>query len=306
MALNYGIKVSKQGYDTSDIDRNMVFSSKFQSMKVLSRGSGSVYDSTGRTVTIAHNLGYTPVFLVHLDTIASSTSAICPLYYDPSDTTQEYRDQHVVAWADNTNLYIKVHDDYGWDYFGTSRDGDNYGTNLDSFGYLNNALLIGNFGTGHPSDGALRVLNVTYAKNASFVKAEAGFYIWASTGSVKTLLYGIDEDNTSNFAGDPFARTKTTAYTSPTKDSGVGSGNIWRVDFTNQFAEIISRNGWSSGNAMGLFMLNNANSVGVYFGNIDSASVEDGGTWNSKSHIRVLRNDNLLNYKYTIFTNQLQ
>ena len=62
MALDYGIKISKDGYDvkTSDI-KDLVMTSKANQWKIHAQGtisfSGSGY------LTVEHNLGYTPSYL---------------------------------------------------------------------------------------------------------------------------------------------------------------------------------------------------------------------------------------------------
>lgn len=72
------------------------------------------------------------------------------------------------------------------------------------------------------------------------------------TGSpVKFDVWGIDEDNTSDFSsGNPTTRSKTSATTyfekgTPSEDQ------YTEVVVTSMFNEIVSRGGWSSGNAMG-------------------------------------------------------
>lgn len=310
MSQDYGIKVSKPGYSITDIDKNMVFSSKFQSLKVQSRGSGSMTDSGGRLITIAHGLAYVPMFMVHIDKVGgSNTSAILPLYFEPSDTNLQYRDQHVVAWADSTNLYIKAHDDFGWDYFGTNKEPGNYGFDWHGDSNYYDGIITGR-AMGYDFDSAYRFMNVNYAKNASFYKAEVGLYIYYhGGGNVQTTLKGIDVDSIDSFTSvNPFSEPRTTASTTPTLDSGLGAGSMWRVGFSDQFNEIITRSGWngSGGNHIGAIVENRSNSDGNYFGNVsDAASSEDSGTWNGKSHLRVLRDNTLLNYKYTIFKNQL-
>lgn len=55
---NYGIKVSTPGSDVLTAeDKNLVYSSKYNGMKILTHGSLSTSGS------VAHNLGYVPMFL---------------------------------------------------------------------------------------------------------------------------------------------------------------------------------------------------------------------------------------------------
>lgn len=55
---DYGIKVSKEGFDVrSAADKNLIMSSKFNMLKTKETG---VFNGAG---TQAHGLGYNPVFL---------------------------------------------------------------------------------------------------------------------------------------------------------------------------------------------------------------------------------------------------
>lgn len=64
MALNYGIKVSKVGFDVfSCADKDLIFSSKLNQFKVAGLGSTATH--------VAHGLAYNPVFFA--STQATST-----------------------------------------------------------------------------------------------------------------------------------------------------------------------------------------------------------------------------------------
>lgn len=63
---DFGIEVSQPGHDVRTASpSNLAFSSKYQTLKIHQQGSGTMTHSGGRTVTINHNLGYVPQFLVH-------------------------------------------------------------------------------------------------------------------------------------------------------------------------------------------------------------------------------------------------
>ena len=65
---DYGIKVSQPGYDVATATPSqLVFSSKYKTLKVHAQGSGAMTHTGGRTITIPHNLGYVPLFLAHMD-----------------------------------------------------------------------------------------------------------------------------------------------------------------------------------------------------------------------------------------------
>ena len=67
---NYGLKVSKIGFDVDTTQENLVFSSKFFTNKIFSTGTVNIvcttFDAgTGKYygyTTITHNLGYNPIF----------------------------------------------------------------------------------------------------------------------------------------------------------------------------------------------------------------------------------------------------
>ena len=152
---NYGIKVSKPGYDVkTSSPQELVFSSKYQTLHVHSQGSGIVYDSTGRTVTVAHGLGYIPKFLVHTQVDSSLPVIGSTNYYYivPATTTRggiepgQY-DLDVRAWADSTNLYIKYGDSFGYKYYYTGNVNNNYG--YEGVSYITGTIWNGYFsGTG--------------------------------------------------------------------------------------------------------------------------------------------------------------
>ena len=60
---NYGIKVSKSGYDVKTATiKNLVMTSGANQWKVSQKGSVS-FTADGQTKTITHGLGYTPAYL---------------------------------------------------------------------------------------------------------------------------------------------------------------------------------------------------------------------------------------------------
>ena len=63
--MDYGIKVSQAGYDVKTAtDEHLVFKPSFNLIKVYAQGSLSISGSVGY-ITITHNLGYVPQFLVY-------------------------------------------------------------------------------------------------------------------------------------------------------------------------------------------------------------------------------------------------
>lgn len=315
---DYGIKVSKPGYDVKTAAaNNLVFSSEYSTLRVKQQGSGTVKHSTGRTVTIAHNLGYVPMFLVH-STPAELWSYGGGFYQSgdyfinpvvPVVTGACHLGRGVTAYADDTNLYIEVEDDVGWDYFHPSTSvSEDYAYEYNSGGYWTDYTIVGySSSSSSAMKGAMRFNNVDISQGTSLVRAEWGFYITDRDGSsnVKTTIYGIDEDNTGAFNSGTAAtaRTKTSASSSPICDSGLGSGSLWRVGVKNQVQEIINRGGWSSGNSLGLIIEDNGTNTSE--GNLIK-DYGSGGFYCQYSSLRTMTNDDLIDYKYTIFYNKIE
>ncbi len=63
---NYGIKVSRDGYDIgSATDSQLALTSKLNIFKVKQEGSGTL--AAGANVDVTHSLGYVPHFLVFVE-----------------------------------------------------------------------------------------------------------------------------------------------------------------------------------------------------------------------------------------------
>ena len=303
---DHGIKVSQPGYDVKTATPSqLVFSSKYQTLKVKQQGSGAITDSGGRSVTIAHNLGYVPMFLVH--------SQIDPLYSSVFGSYTDYFispfrypigachvDRDVIAWADTANLYIKVRPDFGWYYSYTRCVGADYADESDG-PYATGYMYFGNWWG--REDGAIRFTNIPLNKSESFYKADLLLYIAVKGGSgdVKAKVYGINEDNTLPFdeGSEAFVRPKTTNFR--TWQTGEGAGTTVQIDIKDMVQQITGRAGWSSGNAMGWLFLDNETAEDVYIGESPASC----GFYCSPSSMRILKSNTLLNYKYTIYLNEV-
>jgi len=98
----------------------------------------------------------------------------------------------------------------------------------------------------------------------------AGLYLWTSAngkeledrdGNWSFRVYAVDEDDTGDFGGtNPFGRTHTTNYdtssNSDEPDTSAGpTGSGWKeITVTSCVNEVMSRNGWSSGNSIALLL----------------------------------------------------
>jgi len=312
---DHGIKVSKPGYDVKTADPNeLVFSSKYKTLRVKQQGSGTVTHSGGRTVTIAHNLGYVPMFLVHTTSDLGIGGAATDYYinpYDPVITGGQHLAHGVHSYADDTNLYIELEDDFGWYYRYGANDDDDFATEFEVAGPYNTGLTMTGYQVADPlwegpTNGAFRFVNVAIAQGTTIYQADLGFYIGSRAGSndVEATIFGIDVDDVDAFdVTGAFSNAKTTASANETCSSGLGATDTWNVTVTPQAQEIINREGWSSGNAMGMIIDDNGTNTSEDTYIADAAS---GGIYGYYSYLRFLLSNTLLNYKYTIFYNQLE
>ena len=96
--------------------------------------------------------------------------------------------------------------------------------------------------------GALRFDNVAIPKNSSISSAGINIKVDQRTGSgdIAVKIWGVDEDNSGT--GDPFGRTKTTAFNTHSMDPT--AGGYYGIDVGSIVEEIVSRSGWVSGNAI--------------------------------------------------------
>jgi hypothetical protein len=308
--MDYGIKVSQAGYEvTTATPSQLVFSSKYQTPKIHAQGSGTLTDSS-RTVTIAHGLGYVPLFLVH--------SQIDPQFSADYSTTTNYFispfqnsvggghvDRNVIAWADSTNLYIKVRPDFGKYFYDLSSSDINkcMAGEIEGVGNLTGEWFVGK-SSGHKLHGAVRFGNVTIAKNESIYSATINLLIGSDrggSGQVNAQFVGIDEDNTGDFDSGSTAMSRSATSAQVNSNTTQSVGDNWRVNVKSIVDEITTRAGWSSGNAMGIKFLDNGTSDGNYYD-----SLTGWGFYSSYHWLEIVRSNNLANYKYTIFKNQIQ
>lgn len=312
--MDYGIKVSQPGYDvkTASPDQ-LVFSSQYRTLRVKQQGSGVITHSGGRTITIPHNLGYVPYFLVHTTPdkvsgfLGDQNSYFIPPYV-PFIGGACHIDREIITYADDTNLYIKLGADFGYNFAGTGIvDGDYaYQYSGSGGGWIDGNFAIGDRGNPLENvDAAIRFQGVGISQGQNVLEATIGISVTERGGGevIKYILRGIDEDDTGNFnypSGYPFGRPQTSAQ-SQADASNPSVPGIEYQGVTNIVQEIVDRGGWSSGNHMGFFFFNNNTADGSWWGNGD-----DNCVYCSCSFLRVLLDNVLSNYKYTIFYNKIQ
>jgi len=288
---DYGIKVSRPGYDVKTATpEQLAFSSKYSTFKIHARDSGTVNSASGGGLaTIAHGLGYTPAFLVHVD--PGQLGRYCVAPYGTDDK------QLVYAYADSTNLYIKATANVITTDYHTNYSNEDMYTNWLGGQHM---IVQGNTNEG-ARNGAVRFRNVNIAQGTTVTSSTVYFYVenkGTGTSNLKYDFYGIDEDNTAVF-NDPFARPKTTAR-NQNNVSLPSTGNYFGITATAATNEILARPGWSSGNAIGFMMLDDASPSNVWFQEIWA---DTGGL----TYMRVVTTSQVVaDYKYTIFLNQLE
>lgn len=103
---NYGFKVSKTGYDVRTTeDKNLVFSSAFNTLKVYKKGNLSITtDGSGNATTdVTHGLGFAPAFKVFVKDGSD-------YYPDPSTVNRNFGNSFfkLHAYTDSTKLYFQA------------------------------------------------------------------------------------------------------------------------------------------------------------------------------------------------------
>lgn len=111
---------------------------------------------------------------------------------------------------------------------------------------------------------ALRFQNVTIPKGATITSAKITLYTGSlgASGSPNLKIQGIAEDNTAAFsttfgAHGPWSRGGTSSVVTGWTPTAGANTTYDSPDITSVIQEIINRGGWASGNALGLFVLDN-------------------------------------------------
>lgn len=115
MAKDYGIKISKPGFDVKTAnDKDLVFSSKFDTFKVAASGTGS-FTANGalQIAEIAHSLGYTPAFFVFSEVHAGFGEPTTGDFYmmphsPPASIGGSLITDTIIATIDSSKLYIRM------------------------------------------------------------------------------------------------------------------------------------------------------------------------------------------------------
>lgn len=258
---DWGIKVSIPGKDITSVDpRELSMSSKYSMLKYHMDDVDTATISPGDTeahVDFTHGLGYTPAFIAYHD--FDGAWRFIPGIPRAIDFTA-----YGYAYADATKVRCGINYNTGkfstYEEF-TAASADTFFV-ISGVGESSGTFGAGNVG-GDSTDGALRFVNIAIPQGTTINSAtlyaaveEGG----ASGTSVNLNIFGIDEDNTSNFSSSPMGRSQTSASTNYV--SAPAQGTHGTITVTSQVQEIINRTGWSSGNAMGFLAFDNGGSNG--------------------------------------------
>lgn len=144
--------------------------------------------------------------------------------------------------------------------------GDMYFKFDDGSASFTGRFAVGVTSTGSPPSitGALRFPSISIAQGTSVNEAVLSMRadIRAGTSPVKSIIYGIDEDNAGGFntVDNPDDRDKTSNTKTGQYDP---SGSGWqRENVTSIVNEILARTGWSSGNAIAFLVKDNGTDTG--------------------------------------------
>lgn len=247
MASKPILKIAKPGIDITNNDiRNFLFHSDYTCFKLDQIKTGSITINAGSQtgyVDITHNLGKV-AFLVY-----GENNDLFP--------------QGVVAYNDGTKIRITFTLDAPYDqtitpYYSSDVYNEN-GWVDDATGEITQWFYAGKSYDGSGNGSAIRwnglVINQGQTIDAASFDLNS---IFTTAGcDIKFKIWGMDEDNTSDFSGgSPMGRTKTTAERDKTQSASANKFNFGD-DFTTLLQEVVDRVGWSSGNAFGIIVNDN-------------------------------------------------
>lgn len=179
---------------------------------------------------------------------------------------------------------------------------------LGGFDYDAISMWIGVYG-GNEEKICCRFTNVNIPKNAHIISAKIKYkpIDFINLAGVRLKIYGIDEDNTETFLTDPFGRAHTSAAKDwdPTDWGGGPPYDEWieTPDVSDIIAEIVSREGWIAGNAMGFFIEDDGSELPTsdvevftwdYSGNVSGPILEV--TWEETSWFLHMDVENLYDF----------
>lgn len=254
------------GFSTIEAGQTLVLSSSIGLQRIRVKGisgnqvngtisvdeNGIVWGSGGDTITIYHNYEVHPI-------PPAIRSQVFYKFYDLVYNTQNSQPNpvaiagpHKVGWLTTNTITRQISVD--------SDDG------FVSIGYFPTGTVYFGFRLGIDHNSWFRFQNVTIP-NAAVISSAALTLVSqiAQSTTVVTTISGDDEDNANapvslvDYNGRPIT-TATVAWNFST--AWAGGESVTTPDLTTIIQEIVNRAGWASGNALQLFIKNNAG-VGV-------------------------------------------
>ena len=255
---DFGVKVVKEGKDISTTDpRDVYMSSQYPMLKIHSDSLVSVTFNPGdteKTVDITHGLGYTPAFIAYYNFGGR-------LFYVPSIPRASDYNSYGYAYSDSTK--VRCGFVFSSPYNQIIKNANDWWS--DRYSGSANYIFLGK-ADGFATNGYLRFTDLSLTQNQSIVSATLDLaveYKGSGSGNLEQKIYGIDEDNTSAFESTPSGRSQTSAVTDISA-SLPSAGQYSGVNVKSQVEEIIARGGWSTGNAMGFYMVDDGTNDDIW------------------------------------------
>ena len=114
MTENYGLKITREGYDITDTDpQHYVFSSKFSSVKIYEEYTGTITANAGTTgtATIAHGLPFVPMFMCFTELSPGSGKWFFGILTNYGGGDSDAGDCEVVSYADGSGDIVGTYVD---------------------------------------------------------------------------------------------------------------------------------------------------------------------------------------------------
>ena len=257
--MGYKIKLAKSGssYSTTD-PRNLLLDSDETMLKFHSTTNDSIAITAGNTTgtcTVNHGLSYIPSFIIYAygsDPFVqqlNDAGAILPVIPDVKSGNP-----YINAYANSTSVVVKI--ELPSKYNETTYTGNAALWEDSTASYSIIAGKKVSTGTGS----AVRFTNIAIPQGEDIVSAKFEYknVETTATDDIKFKIYGIDEDNTASFDNysNVNARDKTTEYNAKTQAASTSTFNFGDT-WTDIVQEIVDREDWESGNAMGFVFNDN-------------------------------------------------
>ena len=272
MTTDPQIRIAKSGKSVFSSDpRDFVLDNRYNMFKYHSSTSTSVTINGGdseKSTTVSHNLGYVPAFIVYYKRSDENVERILPDI--PYGVGFDY-----YPWAYATTTGVTVGYSFANPYNRTIYSLNDYFGEW-SGGSGRNLYVVGNNdadGMGNMS-GAMRFASIALNKNQSISSAYIDAYVaqkGSSTSDTKMITYGINEDNTGDFGSNPMGRSRTSNSTTQNQNPS-STPFSFQINIKSSLEQIIARNNWTLGNAMGFLIINNGSPTNSWLGDTTSGS----------------------------------